>query len=642
IAELLQELRQNGDTKKQTLYRECQETSLGFYPLKVASPEVGCPSLLDRIQDRPDVEGALRQLRRRRLKERGNGVYIPPQAKPNWQASDDSLFSLMDKVENFVAGDEKVFLILGASGAGKSTFNRELECHLWQSYEKKSGVIPLYINLPSIDKPEHDMIAKHLRMMDFTEPQIRELKLYRKLVLICDGYDESRQTHNLYTSNRINEPGEWNAKMVISCRSEYVGAHYRDRFQPGDRNQRSDALWFQEAVIAPFSLDQVENYIDQYVSVNRPSWKADEYKKALDLVPNLKDLVKNPFLMSLSLEVLPRMVDPVQGIPVDRVTRVALYDQFIEHWLDRGKKRLGEKKLSPQARAAFESLSEEGFTLNGIEFMKKLSTAIYKEQNGQPIVRFTRYKDEGSWKATFFSREDEKQLLREACPLIRNGNQHRFIHRSLLEYGLSLAVFDPQDWIARASHDSLSSRRGSEDALSFMLDVADDDQVETARHGSVLDSPLVWKSLVQEPLVIEFLAERAQQEPVFKQQLLEYIEKSKTDKKCRTAAANAITILIRAGEQFNGADLRGIQIPGADLSYGMFDSADLNGADLRHVELRSVWLRRANLSKAQMTGVQFGELPYLKHESPSTRLRLVVRITRSGYGKLDSGLVSMP
>ncbi|KAK3824922.1 MAG: WD40-repeat-containing domain protein [Benniella sp.] len=613
---LLQELRQNGDAKKQALYRECQDYGPGSYPLKVALPELGYPSLLDRIQDRPDVEGALRQLRRRRIKERGFAVYISPQAKANLQARDDTLFPLMDKVEKFVAGDEKVFLILGASGAGKSTFSRELECHLWQSYEKKSGSIPLYINLPSIDKPEHDMIAKQLRMMDFKEPQIRELKLYRKFILICDGYDESRQTHNLYTSNRINESGEWNAKMVVSCRSEYVGTHYRDRFQPGDRNRRSDALWFQEAVIAPFSMNQIENYIDQYVSMHRPPWKAEDYKKALDLVPNLRDLVKNPFLMSLSLEVLPRMVDPGQGIPVDRVTRVALYDQFIEHWLDRGKKRLREKKLSPQARAAFESLSEEGFTQNGLEFMKKLSTAVYKEQNGQPVVRYTRYKDEGSWKAAFFSREDEKQLLREACPLMRTGNQHRFIHRSLLEYGLALAVFDPQDWMARAPHDSMPSRRRSESALSFMLDVNEEDQVETVGHDPVLDSPLVWRSFVHEPLIIEFLAERVQQEPVFKQQLLDYIEQSKTDKNCRKAAANAITILIQAGMQFNGEDLSGIQIPGADLSYGMFDSADLNGADLRHVELRSVWLRRANLSKAQMTGVQFRELPYLKHESP--------------------------
>jgi predicted NACHT family NTPase len=134
-------------------------------------------------------------------------VYIHPQAKAGLHAGDEARFSLVDKVDEFLDSDQKVFLLLGDSGAGKSTFNRELECHLWQSY-KKNGTIPLHINLPAIDKPEHDMIAKQLRKVDFTEPQIRELKLHRKFTLICDGYDESQQTHNLYTSNKLNQPGQ--------------------------------------------------------------------------------------------------------------------------------------------------------------------------------------------------------------------------------------------------------------------------------------------------------------------------------------------------------------------------------------------------------------------------------------------------
>jgi len=557
------------------------------------------------------VEGSLRQLRRLRLKERGNVVYIPPQAKSSLQSRDEARFPLMEKVNEFLSSEQKVFLLLEDSGAGKSTFNRELECHLWQMYRKTSA-IPLYINLPAIDKPEHDMIAKQLRKAEFTEPQIRELKLHRKFTLICDGYDESQQTQNLYSSNRLNQPGEWSAKMVISCRSEYLGVDYRDRFQPGNRNQQSDSSLFQEAVITPFSMGQVQDYITQYVSVHRPLWEADEYKKALDLIPSLKELVKNPFLMSLSLEVLPRMVDPGHDLSATHITRMALYDQFIEHWLERGKKRLGEKNLSPQARSAYESLSDEGFTRNGIDYLKKLSVAIYKEQDGQPIVTYSRYKDENAWKASFFSREEEKQLLREACPLIRNGNQHRFIHRSLLEYGVALAIFDPQDWKERMTPESSSRRR----SVCSIMSTDEHGEVEEAS-GLVeqeveFRSPLAWRRFISEPSLLQFLEERVQREPLFKQHLLTYIERSKDDKKWRTAAANAITVLIRSGYQFNGADLRGIRVPNANLSYGVFDSAQLQGADLRQVDLRGAWLQKADLSKAQMAGAQFGELPFLK------------------------------
>ena len=598
-------------------YQKCiQNGGTGIHLLKIALPEIGSPSLLDRVQERLDVEGQIRQLRGHRLKEREKAVYIQPRAKASVQARDETSFQLLDKVNEFLASHQRVFLLLGESGAGKSTFTRELEHQLWKTYEKKSGAIPLYINLPAINKPEHDLIAKQLRKAEFTEPQIRELKLHREFILICDGYDESQQKHNLYITNRLNKPGEWIAKMVISCRSECLGTDYRDQFQPVvDRNHHSESTLFQEAVISPFSVCQIREYVTQYVSVNRPLWEADKYMKALKLIPSLKDLVTNPFLISLSLEVLPRVVNPGQDLSTTHITRASLYDQFIEHWFERGKKRLGEKKMSSVGRTVFESLVDEGFTRNGIHYFKRLSEAIYKEQKGYPIVKYTRCNDQGTWKAEFFSRDEEKQLLREACPLVRSGNQHRFIHRSLLEYGVSLAIFDPQDWKEQTVPDSVLSRRGSVGSISsYYGDEDEEEKSGTLRLEPDLNSPLVWRCFTREPSVLQFLEERANQEPSFKQQLLAYIEHSKKDKKWRTAASNAITILVRSGMQFNEEDLRGIQIPKADLRNGMFDSARLQGADLKGVDLRGVWLKNADLSNADMRGALMGDLLYLEHK----------------------------
>ncbi|KAG0345052.1 hypothetical protein BGZ54_005683, partial [Gamsiella multidivaricata] len=233
----------------------------------------------------------------------------------------------------------------------------------------------------------------------------------------------SQQTHNLYTSNGLNQVGGWSAQMVISCRSEYLGLDYRDRFQPADRNHQAEPA-FQEAVIAPFSMDQIQEYIRKYVSATKPLWQVTDYLKALNLIPSLQDLVKNPFMLTLSMEVLPRMVDPGQDLSTVRVTRVALYDQFVEQWLERGKKRLVEKKdLSYQEKKVFESLSDDGFAQNGVAFLKALALAMYKEQAGNPVVEYSPFRDRRTWKEDFFSREDEKQqLLREACPLTRSGN----------------------------------------------------------------------------------------------------------------------------------------------------------------------------------------------------------------------------
>ena len=280
---LIRELEAIGDTKKQALYRMCRENGPIAYPLKGALQEFASPSLLDRVQNRPDVEKNLRIIKRQRTKERDNAVYIPPQAKSNLIAADDARFPLMDKVKEFLDSDKKVFLLLGDSGAGKSTFSHELEFDLWQSYKSKTDRIPLHINLPTIDRPEHDMIAKRLRMDEFSELQIREMKHHRKFVLICDGYDECQQTHNLYMRNRLNQPGEWDVQMVISCRSEYLGSDYRDRFQPGNRNQLSDSPLFQEAVFTPFSIDQIQDYVEQYVSIHKPPWQIGAICKRLTI-----------------------------------------------------------------------------------------------------------------------------------------------------------------------------------------------------------------------------------------------------------------------------------------------------------------------------------------------------------------------
>jgi len=605
---LLQELKASDNLEKRVLYQACLENGPIAYPLKVTLPELASPSLLDRVQNKPDVDGHLRILRKKRTKERGDAVYIPPQAKSSLKATDDACFSLMDKVQEFLGSEQKVFLLLGDSGAGKSTFGRELEFDLWQSYKSKTDRIPLHISLPTIDKPETDLIAKQLRRDEFTEPQIREMKHHRKFILICDGYDESQQTHNLYMSNRLNQQDEWDAQMVVSCRTEYLGSDYRDRFQPGSRNQQLQSPLFQEAVITPFSLNQIHDYIKQYVDVNQPLWRQKDYEQALDLIPSLKDLVKNPFLMTLSLDVLPRMVDPGQHLSNTRITRVVLYDHFVEQWLERGKKRLAEKDMSSLTREAFEKLSAEGFALNGIGYLKKFAAAIYKEQDGQPVVKYSKLADSGSWKDEFFSCK-EMRLLHEACPLTRNGNQHQFIHRSLLEYGLSRSVFDPQDKESITTLEPVSTRRGSAGSI-LSLDASKEIAIGSEQEPNP-NSPLVWRSFVKDYSLLQFLEERVQQEQVFKDQLLAYIEHSKKDKKWRIAAANAITILVRAGVQFIGTDLRGIRIPGADLSHSVLDSVQLQEADMRKVNLRGAWLRQTNLSRADMTDTKFGELPYL-------------------------------
>ncbi|KAG0285118.1 WD_REPEATS_REGION domain-containing protein, partial [Linnemannia gamsii] len=177
------------------------------------------------------IENTLDTLRTRILSHYTQAVYIPPLAKPNLKAENDKQLPLMDTTQDFLAGDGQVMLILGDSGAGKSTFNRHLENSLWKDY-KTGGRIPLFINLPAIERPNKELVEEQLRIHGFSEDEIHELKQNRQFMLICDGYDESQLTTNLHNTNLLNQSEQWDTKMILTCRTQYLGPNYRSRFMP--------------------------------------------------------------------------------------------------------------------------------------------------------------------------------------------------------------------------------------------------------------------------------------------------------------------------------------------------------------------------------------------------------------------------
>ena len=191
--------------------------------------------------DPASIQDTLLVLKTNRLLEYNQPVYISPMAKPDLQASDNSLLPLMNKAEEFLAGNGQVMLILGDSGAGKSTLIRHLENKLWTNYEARCR-IQLFINLSALKQPDGDLVAKQLRTIDFSEEQIWDLKQHRQLLLICDGYDESQLTSDLHTTNLFNRPGQWDVKLIVTCRAQYLGPDYRDRFSPKATMQPMDCF----------------------------------------------------------------------------------------------------------------------------------------------------------------------------------------------------------------------------------------------------------------------------------------------------------------------------------------------------------------------------------------------------------------
>ncbi|KAG0007397.1 hypothetical protein BGZ80_004708 [Entomortierella chlamydospora] len=137
--ELLQEVQASSSHLKGAMHRGYGNDILALHPIMVIPPPTESP-LLDCVQSKIDVETSLRKLKRERLQGRDGDVYISPRAKATSRATDH--LDLTANVQEFLASDRKVSLILGDSGAGKSTFNRALEISLWENY--KTNRIPLF------------------------------------------------------------------------------------------------------------------------------------------------------------------------------------------------------------------------------------------------------------------------------------------------------------------------------------------------------------------------------------------------------------------------------------------------------------------------------------------------------------------
>ncbi|KAK3811672.1 MAG: hypothetical protein J3R72DRAFT_498771 [Linnemannia gamsii] len=591
--------------------------------------------LLKEVCNTPELELVLDRLKhQRRGAYSRHSVYNPPMSKPRLQAMDVNPDLLHEHVHQFLQGNGLVMLILGDSGAGKSTFNARLEQDLWNTYNIGSP-IPLFIDLKAVRHLDQDLIRQHLDSLNmFSTSHLDDLRS-REFILIYDGYDESQSRSNLHTNNQFNTPHQWRAKIVISCRTQYLTPGYRTYFAP-----RQDSVanlcfpaieLFTEAVIVPFKLDQIKEYIARYTAMpspsgNDPKWTARQYMERLEEITHIMDLIKNPFMLRMVLEILPKITtvaDKTEQIFVRHcitttpITRVELYDKFMDLHYEKEQRRLIEQrsrgKMDADRLAIFQEIEGSNFTDLGIDFSKRLADAILKEEKGVNSVEYWSVTDKRTWKRQFFGSETMSRLLMESSQLIRrtstpdpqdqNGSKIRsgggidtfkFSHLSILEYLHSLSIYDPREGLPElSSTGSLTS---------------------STAPSLIMDHPLGRRSLVAETAVLQFLADRVRHAIEFKDHLDALIQLSKIDTYASCAAANAITILIRAGVRFNGADLRGIRIPGADLSGGDFDSAQIQGADLNNTVIRNTWLRQSDMSDSHMEGVMFGQYAYLEME----------------------------
>jgi WD40 repeat protein len=518
--------------------------------------------------------------------QQGSLTFVP--LRGTWFAQSEHSFGLEEEITKFLSSNKKVLLLLGDSGSGKSLYTQGLASKLWQDH-KFDSPIPVWISLPSLKNPVNRAVEETFEKFGFNTEQIATLKQTHSFIFILDAFDETHQLKNLWVSNHLDQ---WKAKIIITCRREYLYHvdNYKHFFTPFN-GEKALYLEYNEMIIKPFSEEQIEQYIKRYILHQKPEWSIEQYQKVIEEIPGLKNLIKTPFLLKLAMEALPKLHHDKEQ---KYMTQAKLCDVFIEQWFIRQEQKLKSAKKIKE---------EEDIKPEFWDYAKRLAQLMHQQKVTQIIYNSSQSSDlfaeieDNIWQK-FFNADDPKiELLRTAC-LVREMGQHQyaFVHYSLLEYFLTRNLYEN----LLSEQPEIKVEKGTQ---KFP-------QLEDRKQPDYFNERL----LVEEANTLQFLADRVDEDEAFKKILFDRVYASRRNPEASNAASNALTILNKASISFSGIDFSETKIVHADLTGGVFDSASFMDADLTGVILQYAFLRNTDLSHAKMRDVKFNEKAYLLHK----------------------------
>ncbi len=476
----------------------------------------------------------LEQLKQMRLEnqdiQKELSCYIPLSGSchQSARATDATTFQgedLQDMITEFLCGEDKVFVLFGDSGGGKSTFLLRLEQNLWNNWDPKKP-IPLYINLSTLEKPFGNAIHETLTKRNFNKDELNVYKTY-EFIFLFDGYDELHKKCNLYEENSLTD---WNAKSIVSCRTHYfVGSNYKNFFAP-DVPHGVSPPDLKKAFILPFNSDQIEECFKKFIKEYKIPTTLDQYQKYIKVFPNLKEITKNPFILRVIAEVLPKIAEEYKQNKSDegQLRYIDIFDRFVNNWFDREERRF--------IRLATSSGIENDYIKSQY---KDIATSLALSMVQEKVYSFifTRKSVDPNYEncETVWDKYFTKKLQHAfaGVPLRKDEGSFRFMHNSLRDYFCLRAI------IESSTVDDSPSRNKDEQSRILLKNLNSVD-------------------LTSETEILKLMKECVMKEENLKNELFEIIERSKSEVELKNGGANAAAILKAAGVDLSCLNSEGI------------------------------------------------------------------------------------
>ena len=420
--------------------------------------------------------------------------------------------------------------------------------------------------------------------------------------------------HNFFGLNKIHDESWKNMKFIITCKEENLQKVQRKGLLFGSFS--ADPESFLERRIEPFSYEQMRYYLKKYCifeqfnippllvnflpfdsSQKSNSWgQVQLFEQLIDHYA-FREIARVPFMLWVFCRILPKITSEDferRGAEDSTPTKI-LSNRFLLDFF-----------VSETIKTHLESTSE---TMDSSANQKENKVDLEEEEKENQIVdayieAINRQAQNFALRSGGYSVNeiktqgeviDDPSFLVKLHPLAKwdgNQSQVRFQYPWIREY-----------YIAKNIEEEIREKVPSS-ALR-------DEKLAIPRDLLINQRLLTYGS--SNSIVLLLLRDAVNDKRLSTEQLMKLIELSREkggveqESNFAVAAANAITILNAAGYDFSGQDLSGISIPGANLSYGMFEGTNFRNANLRGVDFTGACLKNANPEQANLENVDFGE-----------------------------------
>lgn len=359
--------------------------------------------------------------------------------------------------KSWLENDDRLLLILGDFGSGKTTFLDHSQYDLASKHIKSgSGRIPIKIPLRDFESTGAiDRFAEQqfrsIFNSSFSFQTIIQLLQSDRFVLMLDGFDEMGQQVNPRTRRHHFEALSplifASQKTVITCRPSYFLTNdelravvtHLDRFNPKTiasipasathqthRNfleaaeqlahgNARDIVKVTSVNISPFSPNDIDLYVERIPTPPGSLLTGTDLRKRIRDTYDLEDLATRPILLHMIVQTLPLLQFDAEASPS------VIYQAYTDSWMRHDYSKGRVRRLVTAAEKQ--------------NFMQGLAWDLYRQ--GKVSISYAMLEEKVS---VFLDTEEIRAEFlashMQFCSFISRDNSEsfRFIHKSFMEY----------------------------------------------------------------------------------------------------------------------------------------------------------------------------------------------------------------